>query len=64
MTTLRAEVSLHRRVSEIGRAAWDACADQLRKDGMPVVAWTVRAPSEWDKIKDHCDNLIFEGFAA
>ena len=35
-----------------------------RQEGMPVVAWTVREPSQWDAIKDHCDNLIFEGWAA
>ena len=39
-------------------------ADQYRADGMPVVAWTVRSPAEWDKLSAHCDNLIFEGFAA
>ncbi|MEJ0065855.1 MAG: glycerophosphodiester phosphodiesterase [Caulobacteraceae bacterium] len=39
-------------------------ADKYRKEGMPIVAWTVRDPAEWNKIKDHCDNLIFEGFAA
>lgn len=37
-------------------------ADQLRADGMPVVAWTVREPSQWSAIENHCDNLIFEGF--
>jgi glycerophosphoryl diester phosphodiesterase len=37
-------------------------ADVLRKQGMPVVAWTVRKPDQWDAVKDHCDNLIFEGF--
>ncbi|MGI8840803.1 MAG: glycerophosphodiester phosphodiesterase [Caulobacteraceae bacterium] len=41
-----------------------AKADSLRKAGMPVVAWTVRSPGEWDAVKPHCDNLIFEGFAA
>jgi glycerophosphoryl diester phosphodiesterase len=41
-----------------------APADQYRKEGMPVVAWTVRQPAEWEKIRPHCDNLIFEGFAA
>ena len=41
-----------------------ARADCLRKDGMPVVAWTVRSPDEWAAVKPHCDNLIFEGFAA
>jgi glycerophosphoryl diester phosphodiesterase len=41
-----------------------ARADALRKAGMPVIAWTVREVSEWDAVKSHCDNLIFEGFAA
>ena len=40
-----------------------APAQALRKTGMPVVAWTVRSPAEWDAVKDGCDNLIFEGFA-
>jgi glycerophosphoryl diester phosphodiesterase len=38
-------------------------ADALRKDGMPVVAWTVRRPEQWAAVADHCDNLIFEGYA-
>jgi glycerophosphoryl diester phosphodiesterase len=42
----------------------NARADAYRADGMPVVAWTTRSPAEWDKVKDHCDNQIFEGFAA
>jgi glycerophosphoryl diester phosphodiesterase len=42
----------------------DARADAYREDGMPVVAWTTRAAAEWDKISAHCDNHIFEGFAA
>ncbi len=37
-------------------------ADQLRGQGYPVVAWTVRSPEQWAAIEDHCDNLIFEGF--
>jgi glycerophosphoryl diester phosphodiesterase len=41
-----------------------AKADRLRKSGMPVIAWTVREPAQWEAVKDHCDNLIFEGFAA
>ena len=41
-----------------------AKADGFRNAGMPVIAWTVRAPEQWDAVKDHCDNLIFEGFAA
>jgi glycerophosphoryl diester phosphodiesterase len=39
-------------------------ADEYRAEGMPIVAWTVRSPAEWDGVKAHCDNLIFEGFAA
>jgi glycerophosphoryl diester phosphodiesterase len=39
-------------------------ADSLRAGGMPIVAWTVRAPEQWNTVKAHCDNLIFEGFAA
>jgi hypothetical protein len=31
---------------------------------MPVVAWTVRSPGQWAGLREHCDNLIFEGFAA
>ena len=30
--------------------------------GMPVIAWTVREPAQWDAVRDACDNLIFEGF--
>ena len=41
-----------------------ARADEFRAGGMPVVAWTCRSPAEWDAVKDHCDNLIFEGWAA
>ena len=41
-----------------------AKAEGFRKKGMPIVAWTVRSPGEWDTVKAHCDNLIFEGFAA
>lgn len=41
-----------------------ARATSFRAEGMPVVAWTVRNPAQWDAIKDDCDNLIFEGFAA
>jgi hypothetical protein len=41
-----------------------AAATRLRQASMPVVAWTVRSPDQWDKVRDHSDNLIFEGFAA
>jgi len=39
-------------------------AQALRDTGMPIIAWTVRDPAEWDAVKDGCDNLIFEGFQA
>ena len=39
-------------------------ATKYREQGMPIVAWTVRRPDQWEAIKDGCDNLIFEGFAA
>ena len=39
-------------------------ADALRKDGVPVLAWTVREPAQWNAVKSHCDNMMFEGFAA
>jgi glycerophosphoryl diester phosphodiesterase len=39
-------------------------AAALRERGMPVVAWTVRSPNQWEEVKACCDNLIFEGFAA
>jgi glycerophosphoryl diester phosphodiesterase len=34
----------------------------FRTDGLPVVAWTVRKPEQWEAVRDGCDNLIFEGF--
>lgn len=37
-------------------------AAALRDGGLPVVAWTVRRPEQWDAVRDGCDNLIFEGF--
>ena len=37
-------------------------ATALRAEGMPLVAWTIRQPSEWEAVREGCDNLIFEGF--
>jgi glycerophosphoryl diester phosphodiesterase len=37
-------------------------ATGLRIEGLPIVAWTVRKPEQWEAIRDGCDNLIFEGF--
>ncbi len=39
-------------------------ASGFRVEGLPIVAWTVRDPAQWEAIRDGCDNLIFEGFAA
>jgi len=39
-------------------------AAALRAAGMPVVAWTVRSPGQWDAVRACCDNVIFEGFQA
>lgn len=41
-----------------------ARAAEYRARGLPIVAWTVRDPAQWEAVKDGCDNLIFEGFAA
>ena len=41
-----------------------ARADLYRAKGMPIIAWTVRSPDQWEGVSDHCDNLIFEGFHA
>ena len=38
-------------------------AQTLRAEGLPVVAWTVRRPEQWEAVREGCDNLIFEGFA-
>ncbi|MDB5445752.1 MAG: glycerophosphoryl diester phosphodiesterase [Phenylobacterium sp.] len=37
-------------------------AARYRAQGMPVVAWTVREPAQWEAVRADCDNLIFEGF--
>jgi glycerophosphoryl diester phosphodiesterase len=38
-------------------------AAKLRAEGLPVVAWTVRDPIQWEAVRDGCDNLIFEGYS-
>ena len=37
-------------------------AARHRAGGLPVVAWTVRAPAQWQAVSGACDNYIFEGF--
>lgn len=39
-------------------------ATRFRAKGMPILAWTVRAPADWDLVRAHADNMIFEGFQA
>jgi hypothetical protein len=39
VTTLRAEVSVHRRISDIGRTAWDACAAAPDHAVNPFIAY-------------------------
>ncbi|HEY9235484.1 MULTISPECIES: glycerophosphodiester phosphodiesterase family protein [Phenylobacterium] len=42
----------------------DERAAKYREEGMPIIAWTIRDPAQWEAVRPHCDNLIFEGFAA
>jgi glycerophosphoryl diester phosphodiesterase len=37
-------------------------ASGFRLEGLPIVAWTVRTPEQWEAVRADCDNLIFEGF--
>ena len=55
-----------------GRTSWrwaSTCcrapsADALRERRHAGRRLDRAAPAEWEAVKDHCDNLIFEGFAA
>jgi glycerophosphoryl diester phosphodiesterase len=38
-------------------------AAEHRARGLPIVAWTVKEPAQWEAIREACDNLIFEGFS-
>lgn len=29
---------------------------------LPVLAWTVRCDTDFERVKDYCNNIIFEGF--
>jgi len=37
-------------------------AAALRAGGMPVAAWTVRSPAQWDRVRLFCDAPMFEGW--
>ncbi len=42
------------------------CADLpnkfVAKKNLPTLAWTVRSNADYEKVKDYCDNIIFERF--
>ena len=33
---------------------------EIRRRGMPVIGWTVRAPAERSAALEHCDNYVFD----
>lgn len=35
---------------------------QVRRQGIPLLAWTVRDPKAEARAREHADNLVFEGF--
>jgi glycerophosphoryl diester phosphodiesterase len=35
---------------------------RLRERGLPILGWTVRSAAECERVKAHCDSIIFEGF--
>jgi glycerophosphoryl diester phosphodiesterase len=45
-------------------AATGPTAAARRAQGQPVIAWTVRSGEDADRVAEHCDNFIFEGFTA
>ena len=45
-------------------AAMSEVADAHRREGRPVIAWTMRSTDDVELVADHCDNFIFEGFTA
>lgn len=34
----------------------------VTKKNLPTLAWTVRSNTDYEKVKDYCDNIIFEKF--
>ena len=38
-------------------------AARARQAGFPIVGWTLRSQDQWDALRSHADNLIFEGFS-
>lgn len=45
-------------------AAMGPLATARRALGQPVIAWTVRSTDDAERVAEHCDNFIFEGFTA
>jgi glycerophosphoryl diester phosphodiesterase len=36
---------------------------KAREGGLPVIGWTAKSQADWDNVRDHADNMIFEGFS-
>jgi len=36
--------------------------ERARRDGLPVLTWTVRSAQDWQRARRHADNPIFEGW--
>ncbi|MCI8412862.1 MAG: glycerophosphodiester phosphodiesterase [Clostridia bacterium] len=35
----------------------------VAKKQLPTLAWTIRSKTDYEKVADYCDNIIFEGFS-
>jgi glycerophosphoryl diester phosphodiesterase len=44
------------------RALPNPATRAARREGLPVLAWTVQSPAEYDHARRHADNVLFEGF--
>lgn len=68
--SLKKRIALSRlkvtKISDPHFIAFNACNlpnKQVEKKGLPTLAWTVRSNAEYEKVKNFCDNIIFEGFS-
>ena len=53
------------RISEpqfISYCAGDLPSKYVTKTGLPVLAWTVTSNADYERVRAHCDNIIFERF--
>lgn len=44
------------------RALPNPATRAARRRGLPVLAWTVHDPAEYERARRHADNVLFEGF--